>query len=225
MKLTLVTRPQNVFIMDGDSVRAELERRKFTVEEGDHLTALNAYNAFVKCASSLLLIPAKAQGEADPALVLAVGRKSSKWCHTVRLSSSFSPLLFAHPDAVLPPLVQHRLNFRALSRALSIRTQLAKYLKRFEIPIVSCGEDHTSIRRCLTSGYFRNAAVLQPDGTYRSVREGAVRRLSLRPPLLPSLERLADFRPSSIVHRYFMRTPRLSSSRARRRRASSSTTR
>jgi len=36
--------------MDGDSVRAELERRKFTVEEGDHLTALNAYNAFVKCA-------------------------------------------------------------------------------------------------------------------------------------------------------------------------------
>ncbi|GJN88407.1 hypothetical protein Rhopal_001373-T1 [Rhodotorula paludigena] len=118
----------NVFILDdGDSIRGELERRKFTVEEGDHLSALNAYNAFVK-----------------------YGRKSSKWCHT------------------------HRLNFKALSRALSIRTQLAKYLKRFEIPIVSCGEDHTSIRRCLTSGYFRNAAVLQPDGTYRSVREGAI---------------------------------------------------
>jgi len=76
-----------------------------------------------------------------------------------------------------PP--QHRLNFKALSRALSIRTQLAKYLKRFEIPIASCGEDHTSIRRCLTSGYFRNAAVLQPDGTYRSVREGVVRLTSL----------------------------------------------
>ncbi|GAA5916778.1 hypothetical protein JCM8208_004040 [Rhodotorula glutinis] len=127
LTIAAMTSVQNVFIMDGDSVRAELERRKFTVEEGDHLTALNAYNAFVK-----------------------FGRKSSKWCHT------------------------HRLNFRALSRALSIRTQLAKYLKRFEIPIVSCGEDHTSIRRCLTSGYFRNAAVLQPDGTYRSVREGAI---------------------------------------------------
>lgn len=61
MKLTLVTRPQNVFIMDGDSVRAELERRKFTVEEGDHLTALNAYNAFVKCTSSLLFICVRAQ--------------------------------------------------------------------------------------------------------------------------------------------------------------------
>jgi len=47
--------------MDGDSVRAELERRKFTVEEGDHLTALNAYNAFVKCTSSLLFICVRAQ--------------------------------------------------------------------------------------------------------------------------------------------------------------------
>lgn len=36
-------------IDDGDAVKGELERRKFTVEEGDHLTALNAYNAFVKC--------------------------------------------------------------------------------------------------------------------------------------------------------------------------------
>ncbi|GAA5968670.1 hypothetical protein JCM21900_005472, partial [Sporobolomyces salmonicolor] len=68
----------------------------------------------------------------------------------------------------------HRLNFKALSRALSIRTQLSKYLKRFDIPLVSSGEDHSKIRRCLTSGYFRNAARLMPDGTYRSVREGAV---------------------------------------------------
>lgn len=60
-KLTLVSRPQNVFIMDGDSVRAELERRKFTVEEGDHLMALNAYNAFVKCTSSLPFICVRAQ--------------------------------------------------------------------------------------------------------------------------------------------------------------------
>ncbi|KAM0792469.1 hypothetical protein ACM66B_005144 [Microbotryomycetes sp. NB124-2] len=128
LTIAAMTSVQNVFILDqGDSVRAELERRKFTVEEGDHLTALNAYNAFVK-----------------------YGRKSSKWCHT------------------------HRLNFKALSRALSIRTQLAKYLKRFEIPIISCGEDDTKVRRCLTSGYFRNAAKVQPDGTYRSVRENAV---------------------------------------------------
>ncbi|GAA6026849.1 hypothetical protein JCM8097_005905 [Rhodosporidiobolus ruineniae] len=128
LTIAAMTSVQNVFVEgDGDSIRAELEKRKFTVEEGDHLTALNAYNAFVKH-----------------------GRKSSKWCHN------------------------HRLNFKALSRALSIRTQLSKYLKRFDVPLVSCGEDHAAIRRCLTSGYFRNAAVAQPDGTYRSVREGAI---------------------------------------------------
>ncbi|GAA6064641.1 hypothetical protein JCM10212_004483 [Sporobolomyces blumeae] len=128
LTIAAMTSVPNVFIMDeGDTVRAELERRKFTVEEGDHLTALNAYNAFVK-----------------------YGRKSSKWCHT------------------------HRLNFRALSRALSIRTQLSKYLKRFSIPIVSCGSDHVKVRKCLASGYFRNAAVWRDDGTFRSLREGVV---------------------------------------------------
>ncbi|GAA5888426.1 hypothetical protein JCM16303_005736 [Sporobolomyces ruberrimus] len=131
LTIAAMTSVQNVFILDdegnGNSIRGELERRKFTAEEGDHLTALNAYNAFVK-----------------------YGRKSSKWCHT------------------------HRLNFRALSRALSIRTQLSKYLKRFGIPLVSCGGDETKVRRCLVSGYFRNAAVWQDDGTFGSIRENAV---------------------------------------------------
>lgn len=40
---------QNVFLIDDGDIRGEIERRKFTAEEGDHLTALNAYNAFVKC--------------------------------------------------------------------------------------------------------------------------------------------------------------------------------
>ncbi|GAA6021662.1 hypothetical protein JCM11491_001350 [Sporobolomyces phaffii] len=131
LTIAAMTSVQNVFITDdeanGGTIRGELERRKFTVEEGDHLTALNAYNAFVK-----------------------YGRKSSKWCHT------------------------HRLNFRALSRALSIRTQLAKYLVRFGIPLVSCGSDDAKVRRCLVSGYFRNAAVWRDDGTFRSIRENAV---------------------------------------------------
>lgn len=61
LSVAAMTSVQGVFLVDeGDTVKAELERRKFTAEEGDHLTLLNAYNAFVK-----------------------VGRKSSKWCHTV----------------------------------------------------------------------------------------------------------------------------------------------
>lgn len=106
----------------------ELERRKFTAEEGDHLTLLNVYNAFV-----------------NP----RVGRQSARWC------------------------VQHRLNFRALSRAISIRGQLEKYMRRFSLPIVSCEGDAVRLRKCLTSGYFKNAAKMSFDGSYRSVRENA----------------------------------------------------
>lgn len=106
-------------------------------------------------------------------------------------------------------VLKHRLNFKALSRALSIRTQLAKYLKRFEIPIISCGEDHTKVRRCLTSGYFRNAAKVQPDGTYRSVRENAVSiclslaRLDSQLTFVPLLSRSCTSTPAlcySLVH-------------------------
>ncbi|GAA5965435.1 hypothetical protein JCM21900_001889 [Sporobolomyces salmonicolor] len=50
LTIAAMTSVQNVFITDdGDSIRGELEKRKFTAEEGDHLTALNAFNAFVKC--------------------------------------------------------------------------------------------------------------------------------------------------------------------------------
>jgi ATP-dependent RNA helicase DDX35 len=98
----------------------------------------------------------------------------------------------------------HRINHKALSRAVSIRKQLKKYLDRFGIPVVSCEGDAVRLRKCLVSGYFKvsrgrrsaktlrgtiirrldcvsktltmwqNAARMMPDGTYRSAREGAV---------------------------------------------------
>ena len=133
---------QNVFVIgDGaEGALGEIERRKFTAEEGDHLTLLNG--APRVCSSALR--------SAAFAAFCKQGRKSAKWCH------------------------QHRLNFKALSRAVSIRQQLAKYLQRFEIPIVSCGSDGVKIRRALTSGYFKNSARAMPDGTYKTVREQAI---------------------------------------------------
>lgn len=79
------------------------------------------------------------------------GRKSAKWCSS------------------------HCLNFKALSRAVSIRLQLAKYMQRFAIPLTSCNGDHKTIRRCLVSGYFKNAAKFASDGTYTLLRSNAVR--------------------------------------------------
>ena len=43
LTIAAMTSVQNVFVMgdNADSVQGELQRRKFTAEEGDHLTLLN----------------------------------------------------------------------------------------------------------------------------------------------------------------------------------------
>ncbi|KAI9488661.1 P-loop containing nucleoside triphosphate hydrolase protein [Zychaea mexicana] len=154
LSIAAVLSVQNVFIHPSGSKAAAKDqtvmemRRKFWVEEGDHLSLLNVYNAFVK-------------------------HKSGKWCH------------------------DRFLNFKALSRAMSIRQQLARYLKRCKVPLVSalaassrktdddderCRlEASEKIRKCLTSGYFAQAARAEPDGSgrFRTIRDNVL--LSIHP--------------------------------------------
>ena len=68
----------------------------------------------------------------------------------------------------------HALSFRALSRAVSIRSQLQKYMRRFDIPVESCEGDAKRLRKCLVTGYWRNIAKWVPDGTYRSLQGNKV---------------------------------------------------
>lgn len=63
-----------------------------------------------------------------------------------------------------------------MSRAVSIRAQLKKYMTRFGLPMESCEGDQKRLRRCLVSGYWRNGARWLPDGTFRSVRGDKVRQ-------------------------------------------------
>ncbi|KAE8445653.1 hypothetical protein EG329_012950 [Mollisiaceae sp. DMI_Dod_QoI] len=132
----------NVFFHhDGEKKKMETARRKFAVEEGDHITLLNVYQAFI-----------------------TKGRKEAKFCH------------------------DNFLNFKAITRAVSIRAQLKRYLERFGInvdetlssnankqPVAVGGRDKgEQIRRCLTTGFFAHAAKMQPDGTFRNVAGGTV---------------------------------------------------
>lgn len=124
------------FQHDGEKKATDTARRKFAVEEGDHLTLLNVYQAFV-----------------------TKGKKESKWCR------------------------DNCLNFKSMSRAVSIRNQLRRYLERFGINIeeslakqdgneaMNKGEQ---IRKCLTTGYFAHAARMQPDGTFKTVNGSMV---------------------------------------------------
>jgi ATP-dependent RNA helicase DDX35 len=73
------------------------------------------------------------------------------------------------------------LNRRALARAVEIRAQLRRYCRQFAIPLVSCADGDSAaaasapvkIRKAVVSGFFANAAQLQPGGYYRAVRGGA----------------------------------------------------
>lgn len=136
LTVAAMTSLQGAVWFSHDNKKAEESaRRKFAVEQGDHLTLLNVYQAFVTS-----------------------GRKDAKWCQ------------------------QHYLNFKSMTRAVSIRNQLKRSLERFGIDVgesLSATEDpvlrvggrskEESIRRCLTSGYFAHAARMAPDGTFRTV--------------------------------------------------------
>ena len=124
----------SVWVSDEDSKRAEENcRRKFAAEEGDHLTLLNVYQAFV-----------------------SRGKKEAKWCR------------------------DNLLNFKSMTRAVSVRNQLRKYLERFGIAVneslakqVQPEEATTKsrkIRQCLATGFFANAARMQADGTFKTVK-------------------------------------------------------
>ena len=125
------------FHHEGEKKAMESSRRKFAVEEGDHLTLLNVYQAYV-----------------------TRGRKDAKWCR------------------------DNHLNHKSMVRAVSIRTQLKRYLERLGIEteesLTASGSKDSEpdkaeqIRKCLTAGYFAHAAKMLPDGTFKSIAGGAV---------------------------------------------------
>ncbi|CEJ81649.1 Putative Helicase associated domain-containing protein [[Torrubiella] hemipterigena] len=128
------------FYHEGERGQMESARRKFAAEEGDHLTLLNTYQAFI-----------------------AKGKKEAKFCH------------------------ENHLNYKSMVRAVSVRSQLKRYLDRFGIIVdetlsSKAAQNDTAgtvskaeqIRRCLTGGYFAHAARMQADGTFRNVQGGSI---------------------------------------------------
>jgi ATP-dependent RNA helicase DDX35 len=87
------------------------------------------------------------------------------------------------PDQVHAWCQQNYISHRALSRAVEIRKQLYKYLRKFDHAVLS-SDDSAVIRKALVAGFFANAAQLSADGSYRTVRDDKVRLISVIPPLI-----------------------------------------
>ncbi|KAJ1725780.1 ATP-dependent RNA helicase [Coemansia erecta] len=65
---------------------------------------------------------------------------------------------------------EHFVNRRNVRHVLDVRQQLNRLCARLGMDIErSCGTDLASVLRCFLAGFFHNCAMLQPDGTYRSL--------------------------------------------------------
>ncbi|KAH6560728.1 hypothetical protein BASA81_005241 [Batrachochytrium salamandrivorans] len=64
----------------------------------------------------------------------------------------------------------HFISSRSMRQIMDIRKQLIAFCEQQNIPpSVSCGTDYESVQKCLLSGFFRNIAIRQHDGSYKTL--------------------------------------------------------
>ncbi|ESW25506.1 hypothetical protein PHAVU_003G041900 [Phaseolus vulgaris] len=69
---------------------------------------------------------------------------------------------------------ENYINSRSLRHARDIHKQIKGHVEQMGLNLSSCGEDMLQFRRCLAASFFLNAAVKQPEGTYRALASGQV---------------------------------------------------
>ncbi|KAI5742475.1 hypothetical protein M8J77_007630 [Diaphorina citri] len=61
-------------------------------------------------------------------------------------------------------------NYKVLKRAAELKNQMILLLKKSSIPLVTSPRNTNAVLKCLTNGFFSNAAYLHYSGVYRTVR-------------------------------------------------------
>ncbi|XP_057961180.1 pre-mRNA-splicing factor ATP-dependent RNA helicase DEAH10 [Malania oleifera] len=69
------------------------------------------------------------------------------------------------------------INSRSLRHARDIHSQIRGHVEQMGLHVASCGDDLLQFRRCLAASFFLNAALKQPEGTYRALASGQVVRI------------------------------------------------
>ncbi|PWN35355.1 P-loop containing nucleoside triphosphate hydrolase protein [Meira miltonrushii] len=68
--------------------------------------------------------------------------------------------------------VQHFLHAKILRKAREVRTQLEEICQQLKLPLLSCGTDWDTIRKCIVTGFFHQAAKAKGIGEYVNARTG-----------------------------------------------------
>lgn len=117
---------------------ALLHWRLFMHSEGDHLTLVNVYNAFLERMWFHLLLRLASRLLCDAPL--SADNQDEAWCRT------------------------HFLLHAALRLAVAIRLELLEVMQRIELPVsppaFGCQDNVINIKRALISGFFLNVSAL-----------------------------------------------------------------
>lgn len=159
LTIAAMTSVQNVFTGGATGKTAAIALRHFAVLEGDHLTLLNLYNGFLDA------------------------ERSRSWCGEMGVK---------HRVLMRACEVRRQLR-RYLQRVIEVQRErraaggagggidssgaggpgvVALEWGTGHLEISSCGDDNEVVRRCVVAGFFANAARLDHEGRYRTVRDG-----------------------------------------------------
>ena len=56
-----------------------------------------------------------------------------------------------------------------MKRARDVRKQLVTLMTRFDLPVISCKNDYSKIRKAITAGFFAHAAKRDPKDGYKTL--------------------------------------------------------
>ncbi|GMH31197.1 hypothetical protein Nepgr_033040 [Nepenthes gracilis] len=108
--------------------------------------------------------------EGDHITLINVYRSSDEFLEKIRISSSKNKIL----KNLRKWCEENFINSRSLRHARDIHSQIRRHVEQMGLCIASCGDDMLSFRRCLAASFFLNAALRQPEGTYRALANGQV---------------------------------------------------
>ncbi|KAF5186164.1 Atp-dependent rna helicase protein [Thalictrum thalictroides] len=69
------------------------------------------------------------------------------------------------------------INSRSLKHARDIHSQIRGHVEQMGLRVTSCGDETLQFRRCLTASFFLNAALKQPNGSYRALANSQIVRI------------------------------------------------
>lgn len=155
-----------------DRESAAESRTKFLHRDGDHLTALNVFRAYLALSEDQDQDQDQEMAESS-----LLGKSQSKTRGRMRRNGK------AARSELSNWCKDNHVNQRTLAQAIKIRQQLRELAEKDGKDWkISCGSETTSAIRSLLAGLFMNTAVIQSDGTFRQAAGNLVSPVSISLP-------------------------------------------